>query len=58
MEVNRLTPRKPFSACLPVGRDIRILEYQAEKEVLVWSPDFLVPCTSVRVRFRPDTLVT
>jgi hypothetical protein len=31
------------SACLPVGRDIRISEYQAVKEALVWSPDILVP---------------
>jgi hypothetical protein len=31
---------------------IRISEYQAEKEVLAWSPDFLVPC--ILISWSPD----
>jgi len=27
--------------------DIRMSEYQIEKEVLLWSPDFLVPGTLI-----------
>jgi hypothetical protein len=33
--------------------DIRISEYQGVKEVLVWSPDFLVPCNLIS--WSPDT---
>jgi hypothetical protein len=33
--------------------DIRISEYQGVKEVLVWSPDFLVLCNLIS--WSPDT---
>jgi hypothetical protein len=35
---------------------IRIAEYQAEKEVPVWSPDFLVP--SALISWSPDPALT
>jgi hypothetical protein len=32
--------------------DIRISEYQVEQEVLVWSPDFLIPF--ILISWSPD----
>jgi hypothetical protein len=33
--------------------DIRTSEYQAEKEIFIWSPDILVSCTLIS--WSPDT---